>query len=131
VRSLCEYFYQQRQRIALLCFGNQRYEWLINDSKAPANIDSLLNSIQAGGGTPLRKALLEIYRYSMKRTRSKPMEKQKLFLISDGRSRDKLDDIMLSQQMAVHVLDSENTKIKLNKAQALATYLDANYISML
>lgn len=130
VGSLCEYFYQQRQRMALLCFGNQRYEWLISDSKAPANIETVLNSIQAGGGTPLRKALLEIHRYSIKRTGLKPMEKQKLFLISDGRSRDRLDDIPLSQNMAVYVLDSENTEIKLNKAQALATNLGAHYLSM-
>lgn len=130
VGSLCDYFYQQRQRIALLCFGNQRYEWLIRDSKAPADIDIILNSIQAGGGTPLRQALLEIHRYSMKRIRSKPMEKKKLFLISDGRIRDRLDDIMLSQDMEVYVLDSENTEIRLNKAQALATHLEAHYIPM-
>ncbi|MCK5813546.1 MAG: VWA domain-containing protein [Cocleimonas sp.] len=130
VHSLCDYFYQQRQRIALLCFGNQRYQWLITDSKTPASIDTVLKAIQAGGGTPLREALLEINRYSVKRTELKPMDKQKLFLISDGRSRDKLDDIVLAKNLEVHVLDSENSDIRLNKAQVLATHLMANYVSL-
>jgi len=129
VQSLCQFFYQKRQRIALLSFGNQQYQWLITDSKAPANIDALLASIQAGGGTPLREALLEVERYIAKRKQSKPMEKRKFFLISDVRSRDNVDDIALIET-EVWVLDSENSEIRLNKAQALAMHWKANYLRL-
>ncbi len=129
VQSLCQSFYQQRQRIALLSFGNQQYHWLITDSKAPANIDTLLASIQAGGGTPLREALLEVDRYIAKRKQSKPIEKRKFFIITDGRSRDNVDDIILSDT-EVWVLDSENSEIRLNKAQALATHWKASYLRL-
>ncbi len=129
VQSLCQFFYQQRQRIALLSFGNQQYQWLITDSKAPATIDSLLASIQAGGGTPLRQALLEVERYIIKRKQLKRMEKQKFFLITDGRSRDNVDDITLIET-EIWVLDSENSTIKLNKAQLLATHWKANYLRL-
>jgi magnesium chelatase subunit D len=130
VQSLCEFFYQQRQHIALLCFGNQRTDWMISDSKVPFNIDKILSAIQAGGGTPLRQALLEIRHYSDKRRQAQPAEKQKLFIISDGRSRDKLDDIRLDSAVEVFVLDSEKAAVKLNKARDLAMRLKADYIQL-
>jgi len=130
VQSLCETFYQQRQRIALLCFGNQRTEWVISDSKAPFNIDKLLTAIQAGGGTPLRQALLEIRHTIGKRQLANPAEKQRLFIISDARSRDKLDDIRLDNAVEIFVLDSEKSAVKLNKAYDLAMCLNADYIPL-
>ncbi|MCK5917928.1 MAG: VWA domain-containing protein [Cocleimonas sp.] len=130
VLSLCEYFYQQRQRITLLCFGNQRTDWVVSDSKVPFSLDKILSSIQAGGGTPLRLALLEIRHYIAKRGQEKPAEKQKLFIISDGRSRDKLDDIRLDNEVEIWVLDSEKSAIKLNKARDLAIHLGADYMPL-
>lgn len=129
MQSLCQYFYQQGQRIALLSFGNQQYQWLISDSKVPANIDAILASIQGGGGTPLRQALLEIHHYISKRKLSKPAEKQNLFLITDARSQEPVDDIVL-REVEVYVLDSENSEIRLNKAQTLATGWKANYVRL-
>ena len=129
LQSLCQYFYQQGQRIALLSFGNQQYQWLISDSKVPANIDAILASIQGGGGTPLRQALLEIHHYISKRKLSKPAEKQNLFLITDARSQEPVDDIVL-REVEVYVLDSENSEIRLNKAQTLATGWKANYVRL-
>jgi Mg-chelatase subunit ChlD len=130
VQSLCQSFYRQRQRIALLCFGNQQTDWIISNSKALFNIDNLLSAIQAGGGTPLRQALLEIHRYIGKRRQAQPTEKQKLFIISDGRSRDKLDDIRLDSSIDIFVLDSEKSAIKLNRAHDLAICLKAEYIDL-
>lgn len=130
VLSLCRYAYQQRQRIALLCFGNQRHQWLLKNSKVPANIKAIISAIQAGGGTPLRQALLEIQHYFNQRKQINPTEKHTFFIITDGRSRDKLDDIKLDQATQRYVLDSENTKIKLNKAQQLAQQLKAHYIAL-
>jgi magnesium chelatase subunit D len=128
LQSLCEFFYQQRQRIALLCFGNQRTEWIIRDSKIPVNINEIVGAIQAGGGTPLRQALLETSHYIAKRKQAKPAEKQRLFIITDARSRDKLDDIYLDNTVDIFVLDTEKSVIKLNKARDLARYLNADYI---
>jgi magnesium chelatase subunit D len=130
VLSLCHYSYQQRQRLALLCFGNQRCDWLITNSKVPANINNILNTIQAGGGTPLRQALLEIQRYSNKGKQLNPADKHNVFLITDGRSRDKVEDITLDDIAEFYVLDSERTSIKLNKAHHLAICLNAHYVPL-
>jgi magnesium chelatase subunit D len=130
VKSLCQYSYQQRQHLTLLCFGNQRYDWLITAGKAPMNIDNILNTIQAGGGTPLRQTLLEIQRYSYKRKQQNSKEQHKVFFITDGRSRDKLDDITLDNAIDFYVLDSERSSIKLNKAYALAIRLNAIYVPL-
>jgi magnesium chelatase subunit D len=130
LHSLCRHIYQQRQRIALLCFGNQRHQWLLKNNKVPANIKAIISAIQAGGGTPLRQALLEIQGYINKRKQTNGEERQTLFIITDGRSRDKLDDIKLDKATQIYVLDSENTSIKLNKAQQLAWQLNAHYIAL-
>ena len=128
VQSLCEYFYQQRQKISLLTFGNQQCQWLIRHSKTPMDMVPILSAIQAGGGTPLRRALLRISAYLIKRKHLAPAEKQKIFLITDARSRDKVEDINLIDNAEVYVLDSENSAIKLNKAQQLAKRLGAIFI---
>ncbi|RTZ66812.1 MAG: hypothetical protein DSZ29_02315 [Aquificaceae bacterium] len=132
VQSLCDYFYQQRQMMALLCFGNQQVEWLIPASKAPFNISKILLSIQAGGGTPLAEALTEIQCFLLKRQARHRAEKQRLFLITDGRSRDNIDNLVLAKRIAVdiHVLDSEKHEIKLSKAKQLAHTLNANYVNL-
>lgn len=57
-------------------------------------------------------------------------EKLKLFIISDGRSRDKLDDIRLDSTIETFVLDSEKAAVKLNQAHDLAKYLKATYINL-
>lgn len=118
--------------IALLCFGNQQVEWLISASKASFNISKVLSSIQAGGGTPLGEALDEIQNYILKRQTSNTLEKQTLFLISDGRSRDNLDYLQLGKNIEtdIYVLDSEKSEIKLGKAKQLARTLNANYVNL-
>ena len=132
VKSLSEYFYQQREMIALLCFGNQQLEWLIKASKTPYHIDKILASIQAGGGTPLGDALFEIQAYLAKRKVSNAFEQQKIFLITDGRSRDNLNHLKLNHFVTteIHVLDSETSAIKLGKAKQLADTLNANYVNL-
>lgn len=92
------------------------------------NINEILNTIQAGGGTPLRQTLLEIQRYSHKRKQQHDVEQHKVFLMTDGRSRDKFDDIIFDKALEFYLIDSEQASIKLNKAHALALYLKASYI---
>ncbi len=132
VQSLCEYFYQQRQSLSLLCFGNQQLEWLIKPSKAAYNIDTILSTIKAGGGTPLGKALDEIQAFVLKRKKTHITERQKIFIISDGRSRDNLQHLQLDKiiNVDIYVLDSEIAEIKLNKAKQLADSLNAHYINL-
>ncbi|MCK5896972.1 MAG: VWA domain-containing protein [Cocleimonas sp.] len=127
VLSLCEHFYQKRQRITLLCFGNQRCDWLVVNSSVPANIKGILAEIQAGGGTPLRQALLAVDRYITKRKQANSNEKQRLFLLTDGRSRHDINDIHFDKMLDITVLDSEKSSVRLNKAHDLAQRLNAKY----
>jgi len=132
IKSLSEYFYQQREMMALLCFGNQQIEWVFSASKAPYDIDKLLVSIQAGGGTPLKDALLEIQDYIQNRQAKKSAERQRIFLITDGRSRENIEHLQLTDDLGVemYVLDCEKSAIKLGKAQQLARTLNANYVNL-
>lgn len=128
VQSLSEYFYQQRQSIALLCFGNNSFDWVIKETKAPLTIRETLAEITAGGGTPLRDTLLEIQQYIIQRQTRLPTEKHTLYLITDARSREPLDDVILgSLEVETTVFDSESAEIKLHKAKQLAEHLNAQY----
>ncbi len=110
--------YLQRQRCALLGFGNGKVDILLKPQRAHKQLEQRLNIIQAGGGTPLRQALLDAQKLLRKNRRQHPAESQTLYLFTDGRSRDELDDIAFD--CPVVVVDTERTAVRLGRARQLA-----------
>jgi magnesium chelatase subunit D len=92
-----------------------------------APLDRALIALGAGGGTPLRHALIDALRVSRKH----PAAEQRLFLLSDGRSRAPLDDLArIGQAMTTVVIDCERARPRLGGAQRIAERLHADYMRL-
>ena len=90
-----------------------------------AALDRALLALGAGGGTPLRHALIDALRVSRKH----PGAEQRLFLLSDGRSRARLDDLArIGEAMDTVIIDCERARPRLGGARSIAERLHADYV---
>ncbi|WP_319941674.1 VWA domain-containing protein [Aestuariirhabdus haliotis] len=128
VEGLNNKLYQKRERVAIIQFANQQVSTLLEPTRAPKKIRPLLRKLSAGGGTPLRQAVLQGLSLLDNEARKKPQEHQHLYLITDGRSRDALHD--LNCKVEVTLIDTECGPVRLNNARVLAQQLNAHYFSI-
>ncbi len=126
IKNLTEAAYLKRQSICLMTFGNERIEIILHPQRAPKNIQPLLESIAAGGGTPLRKALIQVSEFIRKQAYE--FEQCKLYLFTDGRSREPIDSLPMSCD--IMLVDTENSAIKLGLGKELAQCLNAQYVHL-
>lgn len=126
VKKLAESAYFKRESLSIMTFGNERIEVILHPQRAPKNMNVLLESICAGGGTPLRKALIQVSEFINKQ--SYIYEKCKLYLFTDGRTRESIDNLIIDCD--VMLIDTENTAVKLGLGKELATSLNAQYIHL-
>lgn len=120
--------YLARQQLAILAFGNDRVDWLLLPQRAPKDCDAQLAQLPAGGGTPLRRALLAGREQIRRMTRQHPGLHTRTVLLTDGRSRDRVDDIAWPGEICV--LDTENARVPLRRARALARQLGGRYLPL-
>ncbi|ABC33109.1 magnesium chelatase ATPase subunit I [Hahella chejuensis KCTC 2396] len=125
ILGLARQAYLAREKLAVLAFGAQRTEWVIPCRRAPKDIAALLNELPAGGGTPLRQALLHARQLLARQTRANPHLTCRTLLLTDGRSRDPLDDLIWGSPL--WVVDTEQTAVRLNRCRQLAQRLGAAY----
>ncbi|MDG9666997.1 ATP-binding protein [Hahella sp. CR1] len=125
ILGLARQAYLAREKLAVLAFGAQRAEWVIPCRRAPKDIVALLDDLPAGGGTPLRQALLHARQLLARQTRANPHLTCRTLLLTDGRSRDPLDD--LTWDSPLWVVDTEQTAVRLNRCRQLAQRLGAAY----
>ncbi len=118
--------YLKRESLCLMTFGNERIETLLHPQRAPKNIEPVLNNIHAGGGTPLRKALLQVRDFVARQ--SAHYERCKLYVFTDGRSTESLHNIHLDCD--VMVVDTEAAAVKLGMGKILAQHLHGDYIHL-
>jgi magnesium chelatase subunit D len=91
-----------------------------------AQLDRAVVPLGAGGGTPLRNALVAARRLAHTR---RDAREQRLFLLSDGRSRARLHDLaQLGRELNALVIDCECTRPRLGGARAIAEQLHAGYV---
>lgn len=126
VKKLAESAYFKRESLCLMTFGNERIEVILHPQRAPKNMNASLESICAGGGTPLRKALVQASEFVNKQSYS--YEKCKLYLFTDGRTRDSI--VNLTIDCDVMLVDTENTAVKLGLGKELAKSLKAQYVHL-
>ncbi len=120
--------YLAREQLAILAFGNDRVEWLLSPRRAPKDCHAYLGGLPAGGGTPLRRALLEGRDRIVRLARRQPGLRTRTLLLTDGRSRDRLSDIRWPAQLCV--LDTERSRVPLGRAQTLARQLGGRYLAL-
>ena len=128
VQAIAEQAYVARERLTILGFGNQRVVDVFSDNKAPKNISRLLNTLKAGGGTPLREVLLQAQMLLQKALKQGSTVQLRTYLITDGRSRQQVEDIRLPGTL--WVVDTEVADVKRGRCSSLAKALDGIYFPL-
>ncbi|WP_435104909.1 AAA family ATPase [Arhodomonas sp. AD133] len=128
VLGIAERAYRAREQLAILAFGNERADWVLPPRRAPKDCAIHLEHLPAGGGTPLREALLTARQRIDRLMRRHPGLACRTYLLTDGRSRDAVDDIALPPR--VWVIDTEQARVPLGRCRVLARQLQAEYLPL-
>lgn len=120
--------YVKREQLAIMGFGNDQVEDILPRVRAPKQIRQQLDLITAGGGTPIRDALLKAQSYLNKLKQQMPELSVCTYLITDGRSRQSVTDVQLAGETLV--MDIEHSPVKRGRAPAIAQELGATYLDM-
>lgn len=128
ILQLAEKAYLARDQFALLSFGRGEVETLVSLRRAPKTIEDFLGTIKAGGGTPLKEALLNAAKLQQQQCRKHETVNFKNYIITDGR----ISDFNFQSRLLgdVVVVDIEQSQVKRGKAKQLAQCLDAQYIPL-
>ncbi|MGN8273477.1 vWA domain-containing protein [Pseudomonas sp. SMN5] len=117
--------YRKRARLALLTASGSAPNWQVQGLKACAGLRDWLDSLGAGGGTPLLAALNEAGRWLAARRKRYPAEQQRVLVMTDGRVKDGLSPPLLDCPCLL--IDIERGPIRLGRARQLAQGLGAEY----
>lgn len=117
--------YRRRARLALLIASGSQPRWQHQGLKASQALQPWLDTLGAGGGTPLAEALRQAAQWLSQRRKRHPAEQQRLLVLTDGR---------LAQMPVLPVFDCpgvlvdiETGPIRLERARALADGLGVEY----
>ncbi|SEM48507.1 magnesium chelatase subunit ChlD-like protein [Pseudomonas sp. ok272] len=117
--------YRQRARLALLTVSGATPTWQVQGLKASASLHGWLETLGAGGGTPMLAALAQAGQWLAQRQKRYPAEQQRLLLVTDGRLP--AWPPLLALNCPSVVLDIERGPIRLGRSQVLAAQLQAEY----
>ncbi|MEA2119253.1 ATP-binding protein [Halovibrio sp. HP20-50] len=126
VESLVSQAYAAREQVAVLGFGNGGVVQILSRRRAPKNARSTLDSANGGGGTPLREAIIEAKRLIRQWQRREPGLKVRTYLITDGRTRETVDDLAPLEDCLL--IDTEQSKVKRGQGARIAQQLGARYL---
>jgi magnesium chelatase subunit D len=118
--------YVNREQLVILGFGNNRVDTLLPRLRAPKALAALLDQVPAGGGTPIQDALQQARVYLQQLKRQSPSLKIRTYLLTDGRTRARLEDIRLPGDCVL--IDTEQAAVKRGRGQQLAADLGADYL---
>jgi magnesium chelatase subunit ChlD-like protein len=124
-RALARHAASRSVEIALVSFGGDCVS--TRGGRDGANIHGAIAELGAAGGTPLRRALRTAIEAA---TRRGPMVlERRLFLFSDGRTRERVDDLAgHASDLRVLVIDCERGALRLGRARRIAAALKADYV---
>jgi magnesium chelatase subunit D len=128
ILSVSKAAYIKREQMAIIGFGNDTLENILPRVRAPKQIQAQLDNIQAGGGTPMREALLNAQQYIAKLQKQLPSLSVRTYIITDGRTRQNVDDIKLPGETLV--LDIEDSVVKRGRGESIAQSLGAHYMTL-
>lgn len=143
VLSLLKDAYQKRNVISFISMYKEQAKVLLTMTKNISLARQTLKELKVGGKTPLASGL-ELSRQVMMASNI-PFSETKLIVLTDGRAnitingeqhvKQALQDSFAQAELIKHtglqalVVDTEQGKVKLHKAQQLAKVMQANYIS--
>ena len=118
-------------RTALIAFRDRSARLEVEPEGAPGRVLRSLDGMGGGGGTPLRRALLEVTRLSREARWQAPDVSKRLVLLTDGRSREALHDLRVElDRLGVDrtVIDCERRFVRLGRSGELARRLGARCV---
>ena len=128
VAGLAQQAYVARQQMVLLGFGNDKVEQLFALGRAPKAMNPLLDSIGAGGGTPIKQALQQAQAFGKRLLRRNPATQVINYIITDGRSQQDLHGLNLPGTSLL--VDIEQAQVKRGRGQQIANLLGADYLTL-
>ena len=140
VASMMSTHYVNRDRVGLMTFNESKIEIKLHPSRAVDQLNSALNRLDAGRGTPLSEMLVEVQNYFAPYTMKHPDERVHIVIITDGRATVamewKADPVEEALQIAANmdipnvdwiIIDSGLSYTKNDVPEKLASLLDAKY----
>ena len=128
VLKIAEQAYLQREQLSIFGFGNNQVENLLPKVRAPKELKNWLDSLSAGGGTPIRDALEQVQSYLSKAIRQNPALQVRTYVITDGRTSAHLNDVALPGDTVL--IDIEQSAVKRGRGAQLAAELNAQYLPL-
>ena len=123
-RALARAARRERASLRLITFGGQAAR-VHRPTVRGAPLERALVALGAGGGTPLRGALLDALSVSR---RQRSTAQQRLFVLTDGRTRAALADLgTVGRALDTLVVDCELGRVRLGGAREIARQLQASY----
>lgn len=117
--------YRRRVRLALLTANGSTPRWQHQGLKASKALQPWLDSLGAGGGTPLCEALSQAAEWLALRRKRHPAEQQRLLVMTDGRVKDQA--ALVAINCPGLLIDMECGPIRLGRAEQMATRLEIEY----
>jgi magnesium chelatase subunit D len=127
IRELARESYLERARFAVVTFGNDRVETVLSPQRAPHDIGPLLERIQAGGGTPLYRAIH--YLDGLVGKLARKHADCRIFILTDGKVRGGAEHRSANLERARSmVVDIELGSFRLGRSRYVARALGADYL---
>jgi len=116
---------QLDQRLAMVSFAGDAARVQLGSR----GLDAAIAQLGAGGGTPLRRALLQSLALCGRPDHRRNGLEKRLFLLTDGRTREAVADLRARcRSLQPCVLDCERGALRLGRARGLAAALGASYV---
>jgi len=128
VLKIAEQAYLQREQLSIFGFGNNQVEHLLPKVRAPKALRDWLDALPVAGGTPMRAAVEQVQNYLHKLQRQDAALEIRTYIITDGRSSARLDDLTLPGELVW--IDIEQSAVKRGRGAQLADQLNAQYLPL-
>jgi magnesium chelatase subunit ChlD-like protein len=128
VRALVGQAARSTSHVALISFRQQGAQRELIARSRRERVERTLAELGAGGGTPLRGALLEAIAVSRRPAYRGDQVEKLLLLLTDGRTREGVADLRFHfREIGLTLLDCERGPLRLQRAHSLAVALGARY----
>jgi magnesium chelatase subunit D len=135
VLSLLLDAYQRRDKVGLICFRGSGAQVLLPPTSSVDAAARRLETMPAGGRTPLAAGLAEAHASLARERLRDPRRRPLLVIVTDGRHTQGSDPALMAARLrgdnvACVVIDCEAGPVRLGLAATLAHALDAQYLNL-
>lgn len=128
VDQLSRQAYAAREQLAVLGFGNEGVATILTRRRAPKALMERLDAVYAGGGTPIREAILHAASLIRQWRQQNAGVHIRTYLITDGRTRQSLEGLPSLGDCIV--VDTEQAAVKRGRGALIARELGARYLRL-